>query len=345
MVDLMVIQDNGDVGIGTSSPSAKLDVNGNAAISSAGYAFLRLGAADANGFSISKETSNNSLNIWAGGVQGSPVANRLSINSSGNVGIGTASPTTKLDVVGTISTNASTALALKGGSGKYIHCESEHLAFYKKTGASHYYFRKSDDGTNAGANMVELMVIQDNGDVGIGTNSPSSKLDVVGNAKLTAASTSGTLIQLDNSGSAGGKTWNITSAGSANGSGAGALEFYTVGGGVINTCANPITNCPTTAKAWVNFNGTGPTIRGTPYNVSSVTKSANGNYTVNYTANMTDANYAVITSCGVSTAVTNGQPRTILVKSQGIGSANILHLNGSAVTLDSEIVTFAIFGN
>jgi hypothetical protein len=48
------------------------------------------------------------------------------------------------------------------------------------------------------------------------------------------------------------------------------------------------------AKAWVNFDGTTSpgTIRSS-YNVSSVTKSGTGNYTVNFTTPMADVNYSV----------------------------------------------------
>ena len=45
-------------------------------------------------------------------------------------------------------------------------------------------------------------------------------------------------------------------------------------------------------KAWVNFNGTGTVaIRGS-YNVSSITDIGTGNYTVNFTTAMPDANYS-----------------------------------------------------
>lgn len=45
-------------------------------------------------------------------------------------------------------------------------------------------------------------------------------------------------------------------------------------------------------KAWVNFNGTGTVaIRG-GYNVSSITDNGSGDYTVNFTTAMVDANYA-----------------------------------------------------
>jgi hypothetical protein len=51
-------------------------------------------------------------------------------------------------------------------------------------------------------------------------------------------------------------------------------------------------------RAWVNFNGTGTigvnqTIRAS-FNVSSVSKSAAGNYTVNFSTALEDGNYAVI---------------------------------------------------
>ena len=46
------------------------------------------------------------------------------------------------------------------------------------------------------------------------------------------------------------------------------------------------------AKAWVNFNGTGtPAIRAS-YNVSSITDNGVGDYTVNFTTAMVDANYS-----------------------------------------------------
>ena len=45
------------------------------------------------------------------------------------------------------------------------------------------------------------------------------------------------------------------------------------------------------ARAWVNFNGTGTVaIRGSG-NVSSITDNGTGNYTVNFTTAMSDANY------------------------------------------------------
>ena len=51
------------------------------------------------------------------------------------------------------------------------------------------------------------------------------------------------------------------------------------------------------AKAWVNFNGTGTVAIREQYNVSSLTDHGTGDYTVNYTTAMADANYVVNCSC------------------------------------------------
>lgn len=47
------------------------------------------------------------------------------------------------------------------------------------------------------------------------------------------------------------------------------------------------------ARAWVNFNGTGTVAINASGNVSSVTDNAVGRYTINFTTAMPDANYSV----------------------------------------------------
>jgi hypothetical protein len=50
------------------------------------------------------------------------------------------------------------------------------------------------------------------------------------------------------------------------------------------------------ARAWVNFNGTGTVAIRASSNVSSITDNATGDYTVNFTTAMADANYSVVVS-------------------------------------------------
>lgn len=49
-----------------------------------------------------------------------------------------------------------------------------------------------------------------------------------------------------------------------------------------------------TAKAWVNFNGTGTVAIRASGNVSSITDNGTGDYTVNFTTAMPNVNYAAV---------------------------------------------------
>jgi hypothetical protein len=49
-------------------------------------------------------------------------------------------------------------------------------------------------------------------------------------------------------------------------------------------------------RAWVNFNGTGTVAINSSGNVTSITDNGTGDYTVNFTTAMTDANYGVATT-------------------------------------------------
>jgi hypothetical protein len=60
----------------------------------------------------------------------------------------------------------------------------------------------------------------------------------------------------------------------------------------VNTLQNTSGVEVYTAKAWVNFNGTGTVAIRASGNVSSITDNGTGQYTVNFTTAMPDANYA-----------------------------------------------------
>lgn len=51
------------------------------------------------------------------------------------------------------------------------------------------------------------------------------------------------------------------------------------------------------AKAWVSFNGTGTVAINAAFNVSSITDNGTGNYTVNLTNAMPNADYCIVSSC------------------------------------------------
>jgi hypothetical protein len=80
---------------------------------------------------------------------------------------------------------------------------------------------------------------------------------------------------------------------------AGTVVMSTLSDGTNSTSS---TNCIKGApKAWANFNGTNGTVNDS-YNVSSVTRNATGQYTVNMTNAMANVNYAPVVSVGFSTS-------------------------------------------
>jgi len=122
-VDMVRIGTDGNVGIGTTSPSEKLEVNGNILATSTSNTFIDAKAIGANAY-IRAYSDSNSVWLYQGGSSsylqaqsgstlrlGSGTANLVITDTSGevmrtsagNVGIGTTSPAFKLEVAGTIN--------------------------------------------------------------------------------------------------------------------------------------------------------------------------------------------------------------------------------------------------
>ncbi len=100
-------------------------------------------------------------------------------------------------------------------------------------------------------------------------------------------------------------------------------------------------------KAWVNFNGTTSpgTIRSS-FNVSSVTKNGTGNYNVNFSTPMADANYSV---SGLGTAGSNGSRITYLtLDDTNQNFCNVRNYpsgDGTSGESDTLLMSIQIFGN
>ena len=97
------------------------------------------------------------------------------------------------------------------------------------------------------------------------------------------------------------------------------------------------------AKAWVNFNGTGTVAIRASFNVSSITDGGVGTYTVNMTTATADANYSV---CG--TAATPGSSYGVLTPYNGSNvqtttAIPISTLTASASVYDHTYISVAIF--
>ena len=99
------------------------------------------------------------------------------------------------------------------------------------------------------------------------------------------------------------------------------------------------------AKAWVNFNGTTSpgTIRA-QYNVSSVTKNGTGDYTVNFTTPMADANYSVSGS-GDNLPASGALVYSSITRGNTSSFAKVATNNTTGTIIDSNTVCISIFGN
>jgi hypothetical protein len=152
---------DGNVGIGTTSPQAKLQVDGRVIINhaaapgfygqSAGTNKVYLGYDGAGtGLELYNFTSGKSLMIRDNG----------DLTYPGNVGIGTTTPADLLQVGN---------LMFGGNSGREIYSTSGYDINYKATGASSHHFY---------AFGTEKFTIDKTGNIGIGINSPNNKLQI-----------------------------------------------------------------------------------------------------------------------------------------------------------------------
>jgi hypothetical protein len=94
------------------------------------------------------------------------------------------------------------------------------------------------------------------------------------------------------------------------------------------------------ARAWVNFNGTNGSIRASG-NVSSVTRNSAGNYTVNFTSAMPDANYCAQGTSGNQATLENN--RITSVGSFTTTSVGVITFNNTPTTQDRDHVSVAVF--
>jgi len=190
----MRIDPNGNVGIGTTSPGATLDISSSLTI-----ARIRGGGATNQGaaFYVAKSdgntltafgdssaiiggTPNLSSMIWTG--TSIPLAfylngsERMRITSAGNVGIGTTSPSTLFYVNGYTPSNWITTFNNTGSSGHQMY-------FGYNDGSTTRYGLFIAGGPGSGAGNFDLAVdskfyVTSGGNVGIGTTGPASKLEV-----------------------------------------------------------------------------------------------------------------------------------------------------------------------
>ena len=117
----------------------------------------------------------------------------------------------------------------------------------------------------------------------------------------------------------------------------------------VKTATNATGSAPIYAsRAWVNFNGTGTVAIRASGNVSSITDNDVGNYTINFTTAMPDANYSFSGSAASSFGVSF--PSFVSRTAGGTQTSSALQIvtprllgDASQTPYDSEFVQVAVF--
>ena len=222
----MVINEQGKVGIGTTTPESALEVNGDIRISTGSNGRLYFGdgssmfTATAAGTGIE---SWNDLNFVTGGQfsvetgDGNSTSTKFIVKNDGSVGIGTSDPTAPLDVE-TADTGQKTMLALSSGfsffdegpkiafrdsfTPPWIDAASIQSVAYAPGAAGLAFNVGTIGGGFGGVGTHEAMRIRVDGSVGIGTSNPDATLHI--------SATSSDLLMLQSTVSGGGNAANLS---------------------------------------------------------------------------------------------------------------------------------------
>jgi hypothetical protein len=330
------VDTSGNVGVGTSSPTQLLDVNGNVAITGsarritgdfsnatvASRVMFQTSTTNANSnvgtipngtatgsawnaFNASDPTNSGVFQLLALSADMRMNANavgtgtylpmtfytggseRVRVDTSGNVGIGTNAPAHTLDV-----NVASASFRVRNATG------GNDFTVKSVAGPITQIGSVANTPLEILTNDLARVHIDSSGNVGIGTSSPGDKLVVAASSgAVYAAFNNGTVntvfgVAAGNVGLLGTTTnqdllFFANNAERARITAAGLLQFNSGYGSVATAFG---------CRAWINFDGTSGSIgtgRGSG-NVSSVTDNGTGDYTINFTNAMPDTNYAVV---------------------------------------------------
>ena len=202
-IERMTVTSIGNVGIGTTTPTEKLNVVGNIDL----WGTVRIGAnSSSSAFQINLGTTGvgsyrsailygDGTNIMFSNQQNgninfgtNNIADRLVIAANGNVGVGTASPSTRLNVSGNTdlfgnlrvgSSSSSTGFNIDLGTTGAV--DSFRSGYLYGDGTTMYLTNQQNGGINFGTNNAwNKMMIGANGSVGIGTATPDNNLHIYG---------------------------------------------------------------------------------------------------------------------------------------------------------------------
>jgi Peptidase_G2, IMC autoproteolytic cleavage domain len=202
------VKAGGFVGVGTASPTAKLQVAGDIMASgtlSSGRTgsgvYLWDDGTGGNVGALSSGTNARDLSVQGQNLiffSGATYAEKMRITSGGNVGVGTAGPTTRLTVTDGATPYAAGAtdlLQLKRGTTNGADTGGTSILFANASnGFRIKYGGTSDRLSFLDGGSVEILSLANGGNVGVGTTTPAVKLDVnAGSSTAVAINATGAI--------------------------------------------------------------------------------------------------------------------------------------------------------
>ncbi len=311
---VLAAQANGFVGIGTSSPTEKLEVNGTTktdylildktANSEANFLEFNIGATDQ--YYLRGINAANALTLGTASNGSSEI---IRFEAGGDIGIGTTNPNARLHIFSS------------SGRSFISETSNDYVAEFKSTDPNAYIVFEDSTSTNDGNSIgvtgddmrirtasTERMRIDSTGNVGIGTTSPTRKLHVRSDGAYQ--------FRLEN-GATGGGFWNIAQSDNTFGTSGGKLLF--------------IPDTETSTSAAVTFENSG--------NVGLGTTSPSEKLDISAGNIMIDNNYALASSFTADGESSFYPYRTGIQSQAGLGS-QVDQDGGMQIKADA-LITFA----
>jgi hypothetical protein len=207
---------SGNVGIGIASPYTKLDVNGVITvepIASGGKPQILLGSGGASYGQI----QNDANGLWSLGYGGTSTALGTPVlkwDASGNLGLGvtpSAWVTYKAIEIGVIGSSLWSSASIgdirvSGNmyySGGYKYAGSNLASMYQQASGIHSWYNAPSGTAGNAITFTQAMTLDASGNLGIGTTSPGSKLDIRATSPTGATTNQVSIMGTETSGAAG----------------------------------------------------------------------------------------------------------------------------------------------